>query len=103
MAFKYEKVTMDVIRQKIEARLQTLEDRRADAELDELSPSTSPANYGGIAPVRGVFDPATGASVSAADADQKTVIEQIDAEITALREKRDALPKAPTASATAAK
>lgn len=94
MAFKYEKVTDDVIRQKIEARLQVLEDRRADAELDELSPSTSPANYGMATLARGVFDPATGATIGAADGEQKTVIEQIDAEIDALRKYRDTLPKA---------
>lgn len=95
MAFKYEKVTDDVTRAKIEERLRVLEERRIDVELDELSPSTSPNPLGGI---RGVFDPATGATIGAA-ATNADALKQIDAEIAALRQKRDALPKPTTTPA----
>lgn len=100
MAFKYEKVTDDVRRQKIDLRLQVLEDRRVDTELDEFSPSTSPM-IGTVGGARGVFDPATGATLGSGEA-VKSVLEQIDEEIAALRAERDKLPK-PTTTGTTGK
>lgn len=84
MAFKYEKITDDDRRTRIDNRLALLESRRLDLELDEVSPSTSPAP--GMLGV-GATDPATGAPIAAGD--QKTPIERIDEEIAALRAERD--------------